>query len=82
MIDVQETFAFVNLDMDLYIPMLEGLRYFGDKMSKYGCILLHDYFSSEFERVEAAVNDYEREIGRELIKLPIGDDCSLAIIFI
>lgn len=80
--DVEDKFVFVNLDMDLYIPMLEGLRYFGGKMSKYGCILLHDYFSAEFKRVEMAVNDYEHEIGRELIKFPIGDGCSLAIIFI
>lgn len=78
--DVEEKFAFVNLDMDLYIPMLEGLRYFWGRMSKNGCILLHDYFSEEFERVSQAVKDFEDEIGKELIKLPIGDGCSLALI--
>lgn len=80
MADIDEKFVFVNLDMDLYIPMLEGLKYFWNKMIKDGCILLHDYFSKDFERVNAAVNDFENEIGRELIKVPVGDDCSLAIV--
>lgn len=80
MIDVDEQFAFVNLDMDLYVPMLEGLRFFWDKMSSGGCILLHDYFSKDFERVQDAVRDFEKELGKEITKLPIGDDCSLAII--
>lgn len=80
MANVDEKFAFVNLDMDLYIPMLEGLRYFWSKMSVGGCILLHDYFSEDFERVQDAVRDFEEEIGESVVKVPIGDDCSLAII--
>lgn len=80
MINIDEQFAFVNLDMDLYIPMLEGLKYFWSKMSPGGCILLHDYFSKDFERVQDAVRDFEKTIGKSVVKLPIGDDCSLAII--
>ena len=80
MLNVDEQFAFVNLDMDLYIPMLEGLKYFWSKMSPGGCILLHDYFSKDFERVQDAVRDFEKTIGKSVVKLPIGDDCSLAII--
>lgn len=80
MINVDEQFAFVNIDMDLYIPMLEGLKYFWSKMSPGGCILLHDYFSKDFERVQDAVRDFEKTIGKSVVKLPIGDDCSLAII--
>lgn len=80
MANVESKFAFVNLDMDLYIPMYEGLKFFWNKMSSGGCILLHDYFSKDFERVSNAVKDFEKEIGYQLIKVPIGDDCSLAII--
>lgn len=80
MINVDEQFAFVNLDMDLYIPMLEGLKYFWSKINPGGCILLHDYFSKDFERVQDAVRDFEKTIGKSVVKLPIGDDCSLAII--
>ena len=58
--DVNEKFALASLDMDLYIPMLEGLRFFYKRMSKNGCILLHDYFSKDFERVSNAVKDFEK----------------------
>jgi hypothetical protein len=34
--DVKEHFCFVNLDMDLYQPMLEGLRYFYPLMNGGG----------------------------------------------
>ncbi|RKM59518.1 hypothetical protein D6856_09885 [Butyrivibrio sp. XB500-5] len=77
---VSDKFAFVNLDMDLYIPMYEGLKFFWNKMAEGGCILLHDYFSDNFIRVKDAVYDFENELGEKLIKVPIGDDCSLAII--
>lgn len=76
----EDIFSFVNLDMDLYVPMLEGLKYFWKKMSKGGCILLHDYFSEDFSRVEQAVKDFEIQEGIRLTKIPIGDGCSLAII--
>ncbi len=45
---VEDRFCFVNLDMDLYVPMLNGLRFFWDRMVDGGCILLHDYFSDVF----------------------------------
>lgn len=77
---VENSFAFVNLDMDLYKPMLEGLRFFWGKVPRGGCILLHDYFSTEFQRVKQAVRDFENEIGEIITKVPIGDDCSLALI--
>lgn len=79
MVGTEDKFCFVNLDMDLYIPMLEGLRYFWDKMVPGGCILLHDYFSDIFTGVKQAVDDFEREIGMKVVKSPIGDGCSIAL---
>lgn len=38
-----ERFAFVHLDVDLYEPMLEGLRFFYPRMSRGGLIVVHDY---------------------------------------
>lgn len=76
---VEDKFCFVNLDMDLYVPMLEGLRYFWDKMVPGGCILLHDYFSDIFTGVKQAVDEFENEIGMEIVKSPIGDACSIAL---
>lgn len=77
---VEDEFSFVNLDMDLYQPQLEGLRYFWNKMEKGGAILLHDYFHPELPGVKAAVADFEKEIGYILPKTPIGDGCSIAVI--
>lgn len=77
---VEDRFCFVNLDMDLYVPMLNGLRFFWDKMVSGGCILLHDYFSDVFEGVKQAVDTFEREREIWIVKTPIGDGCSIALL--
>ncbi len=76
---INDRFAFVNLDMDLYTPMLAGLRFFWDKMLQGGVMLLHDYFHPELPGVAEAVMEFEAEIGK-VAKVPIGDGCSIAII--
>lgn len=38
-------FSFVHLDADLYEPILDGLKFFYDRMSIGGYILIHDYNS-------------------------------------
>ncbi len=77
---VEDRFCFVNLDMDLYVPMLNGLRFFWDRMVDGGCILLHDYFSDVFQGVKQAVDIFEREQGIRIAKMPIGDGCSMALL--
>lgn len=42
--DVNAEFCFVNLDMDLYVPQLEALKFFSTRMVKGGVILVHDYY--------------------------------------
>lgn len=78
--DIQEMFCFVNLDMDLYKPMYEGINFFYPKMCKNGVILLHDYYNEELPGVKKAVEDFEKERGEKFYKLPAGDECSIAII--
>lgn len=78
--DVDDKYCFVSLDMDLYVPMLNGLRFFWDRMVSNGCILLHDYFSDIFEGVRQAVDTFEKERGIRIIKTPIGDRCSMALL--
>lgn len=78
-VDLDEQFCFVNLDMDLYKPTLEGIKYFRTRMVKGGIILIHDYFSKAFPNIREAVYEYERISGEKLHKGPIGDDLSLAI---
>lgn len=77
---LDDKFCFVMLDMDLYQPILEGLRFFYPKMCKGGAILIHDYFHPMLPGVKQAIIKFEEEIGDNLCKIPIGDECSMAII--
>lgn len=77
---VDETFCFVNLDMDLYVPQIEGLRFFFDKMEKGGVILLHDYFDPVLPGVKKAVKDFLKERNEDIAVTAIGDSTSIAII--
>ncbi len=77
---IEEEFCFVNLDLDLYQPTLEGLRWFEDRMVSGGVILIHDYFADNFRGVRQAVDEYMRDRKRkELHLMPIGDGISIAI---
>ena len=78
--DIDDIFCFVNLDMDLYKPTLDGLRFFWDKIIPDGGIMLHDYFHPELPGVKKAVIDFESELGVKLCKTPIGDGCSIFVI--
>lgn len=77
---IEDQFCFVNLDMDLYQPMLAGLRFFYSKMYPGGVILMHDYFHPELPGVKQAVEEFEKETQITLCKVPIGDFCSIAVI--
>ena len=77
---INDRFCFVNLDLDLYQPTLEGLKFFYERMSDCGVILIHDYFSLDFPNVITAVTDYEQIIGIKLKMMPIGDTLSVAIV--
>ena len=78
---VEDSFCFVNLDMDLYTPMLEALRFFYPRMVKNGVLLLHDYYSrGSLTGVEKAVYAYEKELGISLCKIPSEISSSLVIV--
>lgn len=77
---ISDTFCFVNLDFDLYQPILEGLRFFYPQMVNGSLILIHDYYNNALPGVKKAIEDYEEEIGRELMKFPIGDYQSIAVL--
>ena len=57
-IPAEETFSLVNLDLDIYQPTLEGLRFFYDKMTPGGVIVVHDYHSKSCPGVKAAVDEF------------------------
>lgn len=57
--EVEDSFSFVNLDMDLYKPIYEGLNYFWPRLSKGGVIFVHDY--DNWEGVTQAVDQFSKE---------------------
>ncbi len=75
----EERFLFVNLDFDLYAPTLDGLRFFYPRMVSGSVILIHDYFTQFYHGVAKAVSVFEEELGKKLVRLPIGDGISIAI---
>ena len=77
---VEDNFCFVNLDTDLYQPILAGLEFFFPKMVNGGVILVHDYFNSSLPGVRKAIVDFESKTGMRLRKFPIADYCSLAVV--
>jgi len=71
--------GFVSLDVDLYNPTLEGLRFFYPSLLRGGFIMIHDYANPVFEGVKKAVEDFEAEAS-PLIKIPIPDSRGSLII--
>ena len=78
--DSENRYIFINLDFDLYNPTLEGLRYFYPRMIERGIILIHDFYHMNYKAVPEAIKSFEDEIGFHVVKMPIGDHCSMAII--
>jgi len=67
--EIEDKFAFVSIDADLYLPTYEGLKYFYPRLSKGGYILLHDYNSTQFIGVKKAVDDYAKEIDIRVVPM-------------
>lgn len=77
---LEEKFCFVSLDVDLYNPMLEGLKYFYERLSEGGYIFIHDYNHKVFGGIRAAVREFEKLIGKRVNKIPICDHAGSLII--
>jgi len=69
--DIDESFAFVSIDADLYLPILNGLEYFYPRLVKGGYIFIHDYNNSRFKGAKAAVKKYCSE--NEIAYFPLSD---------
>jgi len=71
-----EKFYFVNLDVDLYNPIAQGLEIFWPRMTRGGAILVHDYFHPSYRGVKAAVVEFAQK--NNIHFYPIGDGISIA----
>ena len=76
--DMQESFAFVSIDADLYKPIYDGLQFFYPRLSKGGYIFVHDYNNNDYPGVKAAVRKYCSEEGVNCF--PLVDPCGTAVI--
>lgn len=80
-VGIDDTFCYVNIDVDLYIPMLEAIKFFYPKMERGGVMTLHDYYTGGYlPGVEKAVRDYEKERGIVLCKIPSEATSNLIIV--
>ena len=75
---LDETFAFVSIDTDLYQPIYDGLVYFYPRLSKGGYIFVHDYNNSEFKGAKQAVRNFCKEY--QVSYFPLSDYAGSAII--
>lgn len=60
-IPIDEQFAFVSIDTDLYDPIYNGLLYFYPRLQKGGYIFIHDYNSVGYKGAKLAVKKFTTE---------------------
>lgn len=77
-IDNNLCFKFVNIDADLYQPILAGCEYFYPRLIDGGVMLIHDYFNSNYTGAKQAVDEFCTK--NQLQSLPIGDGFSVMIV--
>jgi len=74
----KETFALVNMDVDLYNPTKAGLEFFYPRLAPGGLIIIHDY-NPDWPGIMKAVDDFANTIPESLVILP--DQDSSVMIF-
>jgi O-methyltransferase len=67
---LEDTFAFVSLDVDLYKPTVAGLNYFYPRLSPGGYIFVHDYNNRRYRGVRSAVDEFSKASGAPVVPLP------------
>ncbi|MHB8072704.1 TylF/MycF/NovP-related O-methyltransferase [Desulfosporosinus fructosivorans] len=77
-ISLEDQFAYVSIDADLYSPTYAGLQYFYPRMAKHGYIFVHDYGNSRFKGAKVAVKQYCSE--NNINYFPLTDICGTAVI--
>lgn len=67
---VKDSFVFVNIDVDLFKPIYEGLKFFWPRLEKGGYIFVHDFNNDDWRGVREAVNKFCLENGISYIPIP------------
>ena len=69
--NVNDDFAFVSIDADLYLPILRGLEFFYERLSRNGYILVHDFNYAIYPGAREAVVKFCRE--KKIGYCPVAD---------
>jgi len=77
-VGLEEIFAFVSIDADLYDPIYNGLKYFYPRLQKGGYIFVHDYNNDHYPGSKKAVQQFCKE--NEIGMMPLPDSCGTAVI--
>ncbi len=75
---VDDTFAFVSLDADLYEPIYSGLQFFYPRLVEGGYIFIHDFNNKNYKGARKAVEEFC--IAKHIGFVPISDSGGSAII--
>lgn len=67
---LEEQFAFVSLDADLYDPIYAGLNYFYPRLNRGGYIMIHDYNNDHYKGAREAVRKFCNETKISFTPLP------------
>jgi O-methyltransferase len=75
----EECFCFVSLDVDLFKPTYEGLKFFYHRLIPGGYIMVHDYNDEILSGVKKAVENFCDEIGAAIIPIcDMGGSCVIS----
>lgn len=77
---LEDTFAFVSLDVDFEQAIYDGLDYFYPRLNVGGYMFVHDYNSATLKGVRNAINRYENDHKIKIAKVPIPDLCGTLVI--
>lgn len=72
-----DKYVFVNLDADLYAPILSGLKFFYKRLVPGGVIFIHDYFNPGCPGVKQAIDEFRKETN--IVIVPLGDYLTIAV---
>lgn len=67
---VNDSFAFVSIDTDLYEPIYAGLKFFYPRLNKGGYIFIHDFNNSQYKGSRKAVEQFCKEQNIGFVPLP------------
>lgn len=62
------SFALVSIDADLYVPTIEGLKFFYPRLSPGGIIIIHDY-NHNWDGARKAVDEFASTISEGVFEL-------------